>query len=46
MDNSEPTLLGEQPGRPTYQDIAALLESKGIPAKWARDMGMGVKDSP
>jgi len=39
-EDSEPMLLGEQPGRPTYQDIAKFLEEKGIPAKWARDMGM------
>lgn len=39
-DKEAPMELGQQEGRPTYQDIAALLESKGIPPKWARDMGM------
>jgi hypothetical protein len=39
-EKTEPMLLGEQAGRPTYQDIAKLLESQGIPAKWARDMGI------
>lgn len=40
LDDAAPTLLGEQEGRPSYQDIAALLEAKGIPAKWARDIGI------
>eukprot|EP00802_Teleaulax_amphioxeia_P018671 Tamp_18874.p1 GENE.Tamp_18874~~Tamp_18874.p1 ORF type:complete len:347 (+),score=70.09 Tamp_18874:133-1041(+) len=41
QDEKEPFLLGEQPGRPTYQDIAKMLEEKGIAARWARDMGIG-----
>jgi len=41
QDESEPFLLGEQPGRPTYQEVAKMLEEKGITAKWARDMGIG-----
>jgi len=40
MDDQEPDKLGQQAGRPTYQDIAKMLEDKGIPAKWARDMGI------
>ena len=40
LDDAAPTLLGQQEGRPSYQDIAALLEAKGIPAKWARDIGI------
>lgn len=39
-DDGRSVFLGEQPRRPTYQDIEALLEAKGVASKWARDAGL------
>lgn len=40
-DDGQKVMLGEQAGRPTYQDIEQLLEAKGVSAKWAREAGLG-----
>jgi len=40
-DDGKKVMLGEQATRPTYQDIEALLEAKGVSAKWAREAGLG-----
>ena len=35
--------VGESKTRPTYQEIDAMLEAKGIQVKYARDMGLAPK---
>ena len=35
--------VGESETRPTYQEIDAMLEAKGIQVKYARDMGLAPK---
>jgi hypothetical protein len=36
-------LVGSSTSRPTYQDVDAMLEDKGISLKYARDIGMAPK---
>ena len=35
--------VGESTTRPTYQEVDAMLENKGIQVKYARDMGLAPK---
>jgi hypothetical protein len=35
--------VGTSTDRPTYQDVDAMLESKGIALKYARDVGLAPK---
>ena len=35
--------VGESKTRPTYQEVDAMLEEKGIMVKYARDMGLAPK---
>jgi hypothetical protein len=42
-DDGKTITLGKQKSRPTYQDIAAMLENKGVAYKWARTAGLGNK---
>ena len=35
--------VGERTTRPTYQDVEAMLDDKGVGYKYARDLGMAPK---